>query len=77
MMVGFNVKALYMSLPIHRTLEAVHKRLEADEALATPLTADEVPGLLETYVLRQPISRFKTSILVFPTEWRWGLPFHQ
>ena len=48
-MVSFDVKSLYTSLPIGRTLDVVRERLRLDETLdcRTPLNADELVGLLE------------------------------
>ena len=48
-MVSFDVKALYMSLPVKRTLAVVKSKLESDGSLSerTPLSAAEITDLLE------------------------------
>ena len=48
-MLSFDVKALYTSLPIERTVKIVRTKLEGDESLSesTPLSVDEVLKLLE------------------------------
>ena len=48
-MVSFDVKALYMSLPVGRTIEIVKRRLSEDDTLheRTQLTVEDIVHLLE------------------------------
>ena len=49
MMVSFDVKSLYTSLPVKRTIVVVREKLEKDDDLQnrTPLTAEEISTLPE------------------------------